>query len=375
MDSGEVVQFLRERNYVFRKELGEGACGKTVLLYDADIDCEFVCKKYAPRDELQRARLFEHFRREIKLLHLLHHANVVRVFNFYLYPRKFTGYILMEYVDGADIEAHIGTNPQHARELLRQAIEGFCYLEENGILHRDIRPGNLLVSADGRLKIIDFGFGKQIVGTDSYSKSVSLNWWCDTPNEFAQNRYDFTTEVYFVGKLFQSVIEWSGLEEFEYSALLCRMCAPDPRDRIPSFAACRSAMIMGGAVELEFSQDDISTYRVFAENLCDSITKMEAGIRYVRDPDEVLRRLEALYPSVMLEEHVPASHMLIRCFLEGTYFYSRRVEIATHVLRAFLVFFRACSPERRSIVLGNIHSKLDTVTRYETTVTDDDVPF
>ena len=105
--SGSVVHFLRRRDYVFLKVLGQGACGQTVLLRDEMIGSDFVCKKYVPFSESHRQELFKSFLREIKLLHEVHHNNVVRVFNYYVYPEQFTGYILMEFVDGLDIEDYL----------------------------------------------------------------------------------------------------------------------------------------------------------------------------------------------------------------------------------------------------------------------------
>src|SRR5437773_5451144 len=62
----EIVHFLRKRDYRLIRELGQGACGKTVLLHDDLIDEAFVCKKYVPYAESERQKLFESFVREIK---------------------------------------------------------------------------------------------------------------------------------------------------------------------------------------------------------------------------------------------------------------------------------------------------------------------
>lgn len=85
---GKIVEFLRKKDFVLERELGEGACGKTVLLHDTIIGESFACKKYAPARTEFTDRLFNGFVREIKLLHLINHQNVVRVFNYYLFPEK-----------------------------------------------------------------------------------------------------------------------------------------------------------------------------------------------------------------------------------------------------------------------------------------------
>lgn len=168
--AGEIVTFLRKRDYRLERELGQGACGQTVLLFDEQIDQHFVCKKYVPYASSRRQELFQNFVREIKLLHQVHHENVVRVFNHYLYPEQFAGYILMEFVDGTEIDEFAAARPELLNETFLQAVRGFGHLERCGILHRDIRPGNLMVRTDGILKIIDLGFGKRVETSGDFDK-------------------------------------------------------------------------------------------------------------------------------------------------------------------------------------------------------------
>ena len=134
------IIFLRKRDYRFVRELGAGACGRTVLLQDPEIDEHFVCKKYAPASETWRERLFTNFLNEIKVLHRVYHRNVVRVFNYYVYKDRHAGYIVMEYIEGTDLHAFLAQHPEEAGSIFAQVIAGFRHLEENRILHRDIRP-------------------------------------------------------------------------------------------------------------------------------------------------------------------------------------------------------------------------------------------
>ena len=78
------------------------------------------------------------------------------VFNYYLYPEQLTGYILMEFVDGEEIHGFMKNNPEKVNDIFLQTINGFKYLENIEVLHRDIRPQNILVSSDGIVKIIDY---------------------------------------------------------------------------------------------------------------------------------------------------------------------------------------------------------------------------
>ncbi len=161
----QIVEFIRTKDFKYIKQIGQGGTGKTVLLKDEIIDEDFVCKKYLPYYEEHKDLFYKNFVEEIKILHKLYHRNVVRVFNYYLYPEKKTGYILMEYILGENIEVFIQENPHLINDIFLQTVNGFRYLEENGILHRDIRPDNILINENGEVKIIDFG--------SCYSKGIA----------------------------------------------------------------------------------------------------------------------------------------------------------------------------------------------------------
>jgi serine/threonine-protein kinase len=375
----EVVRFLRQKDFILKQELGRGACGQTVLLYDTLIDEHFVCKKYAPENEQMREALFNNFVREIKLLHLVHHRNIVRLFNYYLYPKNYSGYILMEYVQGPDIQDYLRAHPEAVNDTFLQAVEGFAHLEANNILHRDIRPKNVLVTETGVLKIIDFGFGKKAVAAQDFDKSITLNWWCDPPAEFASATYDFSTEVYFVGKLFQQLILEDGIEEFKYASTLERMCARKPSDRMSSFSAVRTELLSGQLVEIDFEEDDLAAYRAFSDALRDSVSKIEWSAKYYEDVADVQAKLEPYFRTVMLEERVPTNGDLLRCFISGAYYFDRNRRMPVYILRAFIELLRASSREKRNIILGNLHARLDTAPRYSPPQTkaflDDDIPF
>lgn len=369
----EIVRFLRKRDYILERELGQGACGKTVLLRDDQLDAYFVCKKYSPHSEEHSQELYSNFIREMKLLHEIHHPNVVRVFNYYLYPDLRTGYILMEYVEGTDIEKYLRSNPEQTNEVFLQTIEGFRYLEANRILHRDIRPLNLLVSDDGTVKIIDLGFGKRVQQPADFDKSITLNWWCETPAEFANSIYNFTSEVYFVGKLFEKLIQEYGIEHFQYTGVLAKMCNRNPQSRIQSFFDVQKEIQTNRFFEIEFSDDELTCYREFADALDSALTKIESGTKYVDDLERVKTQLDAAYRKCMLEEYVPDSATVLRCFISGAYYY-RKAGFQVIVLKNFNHFLKAATLEKQRIAFANLHTRLDAITRYSDDISDD-IPF
>ena len=374
-NSDDVVVFLRRRDYRVVRELGQGACGKTVLLYDQQIDEHFVCKKYAPYSDDHRQELFDGFVREVKILHKVLHPNVVRVYNYYLYPEQFSGYLLMEYVGGSDIEDYLAGNPEQANDIFLQAVQGFGYLERFGVLHRDIRSSNLMVRSDGVLKIIDLGFGKKIDRSADFDKSITLNWWCEPPLEFQTERYDFKTEVYFLGKLFQRIIQENQIAHFKYLDTLSTMCQRDPSRRISGFTTVEQTIRSDQFFELDFSEEDLAAYRRFSDALCYHITKIENDAKYTTDISKLQAQLTDVYRTVQLEETVPDSAVILRCFVKGMYYY-RKNGLEVDTVRDFLMLLRSTLDERANIILANLHTKLDSLPRYSPVVlTDDDVPF
>lgn len=369
-----LVKFIRRRDYRLVKELGQGACGRTVLLFDDLIDESFVCKKFTPFSESSRQQLFDNFVRETKILHQVHHENVVRVFNYYLYPDILTGYILMEYVEGADIDDFLALSPELINELFLQAASAFSYLESKGILHRDIRPQNLLVASYGQLKVIDFGFGKRVQQTDDFDKSVTLNWWCEPPTEFSSATYDFSTEVYFVGKLFERIIQENGLDQFKYMEILGKMCQRDPVKRVHSFTALLKQVQSDQFLEIDFSEEEIEAYRDFANSLQTQVTKIESGAKYLDDVSRLQAELEDVYRNFMLEEYVPDCATVTRCLIRGEY-YRKQEGMPVWAVRNFLHILKALSPEKKRIVMSNLHTRLDAIPRYDKPTFSDDVPF
>lgn len=372
----DIIEFPRSKDYKFEKSLGQGACGLTVLLHDPTIDEKFVCKKYSPIYEEYREELFVNFIREIKLLYKLNHPNIVRVFNYYLYPDKKLGYIIMEYIQGCDIYEHLKEKPENINEIFNQVISGFCHLEQSNILHRDIRPLNILVGDDGIAKIIDFGFGKSVDSDEHFDKSISLNWWCETPTDFDNSIYDFSTEVYFVGKLFEKIILEVDIQDFKFKHILQNMCKKDPEHRIKSFIDIQKELFNDKFSTIDFDYFELTSYRNFASGFSASISKVEYNIKF-HDIDKVQQKLEDCYKRVMLETEIPSAQLLIDCLLNGAYYFKKNYSFKVDTLKSFIDLLRKSSKEKKNIIISNLQSRIDAVEHYSTPDIDfdTDIPF
>jgi Serine/threonine protein kinase len=365
-----VIEFLRQRDYQLVRELGAGACGKTVLLRDDMLEEYFVCKKYSPIE--QSNELYLNFLREIRLLYRAYHRNIVRFFNCYVYPKLVTGYILMEYVEGANIVEAIAKDQTRINDIFLQVISGFRYLEGIGVLHRDIRPENILVNSETVVKIIDFGFGKKITSNKDFQKSISLNWCCEVPNDFQNDVYDFKTEVYFVGKLFESAIDEYSIGCFAYGGILDGMCKKNPDERLASFSAVEKVVLNKSFAKFEFSNAEIDTYRSFADLLTRHISRVEDGVRYTEDGERLTSALDDVYSRVSLESEIPDAALVTRCFIHSGNYRYKKAGFPVTALRDFIQLLKESTPGKLRIIMANIHSRLDAIERM---VPMDDVPF
>ncbi len=374
IDTGRIIKFLRKKDFKFIREIGQGGTGRTVLLEDQIINERFVCKKYSPLYEEYRKEFFNNFKEEIKLLHLLYHKNIVRVFNYYLYPEEYTGYLIMEYVKGTDIASFLKKNPDKLNEIFRQTIDAFVHLEKSRILHRDIRPENILVSEDSVVKVIDFGFGKKIDFQSDYDKSISLNWRYTRPSDFDDETYDFKTEIYFLGRLFEEIILENNFQSFAYRELLKKMCSHTYENRVNSFFELNRMILSEDSSEIQFTPVEKVAYQQFADRLQNIFVRINADSSYVTDISDIISKLQEVYRNSILEDIIQNNNSLANVFIKGNYTYNTTRDFEVEILLNFLNFLKSSSIEKQKTILNNLWQRLDSIHRYDP-MEDDDLPF
>jgi serine/threonine-protein kinase len=158
-----VSEELFAGRYRLGDRLGSGGMSTVVLAMDERLERNVAIKLLAEHladDEQFVIR----FRREALSAARLVHPNIVQVYDFGTDDKSGRQYIVMEYVEGssgAEILREQGVLPvQEALGILAQACRGLDYAHRSGVLHRDVKPGNLLRSKDGVVKLADFGIAK-----------------------------------------------------------------------------------------------------------------------------------------------------------------------------------------------------------------------
>lgn len=375
---GEILKFIQTKEFTFQRYIGQGGTGTTVLVKDEVTDFQFVCKKYTPQDENRKEEYFQRFIDEIKIMFPIFHKNIVRIYNYYLYPEFTTGYILMEFVEGSTIDNFLMWQTDDIYEsVFMQLIDAFVYLEKNSVLHRDIRNGNILVTNDGVLKVIDFGFGKKIDTSNKDSASILLNWpVSDLPDEIQEMKYNHQTEVYFVGKLFNKILETNGIADFRYQHIIEKMILSNPQKRIRSFFEVQESLSQDIFEEYDFTEYEKYTYVTLADHLYNHINSLSSELRPVEDAKELLKALEVLIKECLLEEYLQDNRKLIFCFIKNGYNYVSRKDIDVNAIREFYKMLLKCSPSRQEIVISNIVARLRTLpVVIPNPFDDDEIPF
>lgn len=376
INTGDIVKFIRQKDYVYEKVIGKGGTSKTVLLTDDILNLKIVCKAYDPATGNDPDYCFKKFIDEIGILFTLSHINIVRIFNYYLYPANKKGYILMEYIDGESLDAytHFADDTTFANIFI-QAIEGFNYLEKNKVLHRDIKPDNFIVDNNGVLKIIDFGFGKISLQDSVEKASIMLNWPVSKMPEEIYNRiYNHRTEIYFLGKMFEKLCRDNFSENSRYKDIINKMADPDPIKRPSSFAEILDIISDDIFEYTHFSQENKEIYTKIADSLLNAIScHNDSDHKFARNIDEIKDGLKRIIEESALEEIVQDNKSLINCVIKSSYSYNPKIRIKVDDVKNFYRMLIQLSGTQQNIVYSNLMARLRSI---ETQIDDDIVlPF
>lgn len=149
--------------YRLESRLGYGGMSTVHLAFDLRLERRVAVKLLA--EHLAEDPTFvSRFQREAQAAARLVHPNIVQVFDSGLDERAHQHFIVMEYIEGqscAEILRDRGwLEVQQAASIIEQACEGLDYAHRHGVVHRDVKPGNLLRSVEGEIKLADFGIAK-----------------------------------------------------------------------------------------------------------------------------------------------------------------------------------------------------------------------
>lgn len=180
--------------YQILKTLGSGGFGTVYLVKDTWID-----KRLAIKVPHKQGGDFDDLLHEPRLLAAMDHENIVRIVTAEKADDYF--FIVMEYVEGETLEAILEQDKKlavpRAVEITRKIACGVDYAHRQGVLHRDLRPGNVLVTEKGQIKIADFGTSRFLEVAARASTIIGSPPYM-APEQF-QGRAVFASDVYSIG--------------------------------------------------------------------------------------------------------------------------------------------------------------------------------
>ncbi len=193
--------------------LGQGGMGTVYKARQSQLDRLVALKILSP--QLSRDPAFaERFSREAKALARLNHPNIVGVYDFGKAGDLY--YFIMEYVDGMNLwqleQSKKRLSPEEAFAIVPKICDALQYAHDEGVVHRDIKPGNILIDKKGRVKIADFGLAK-LLGKELQPLGITQSRvLMGTPHYMAPEQIekplqvDHRADIYSLGVVFYEML-------------------------------------------------------------------------------------------------------------------------------------------------------------------------
>jgi len=194
--------------YQVIEELGQGGMGKVYKVHDTKIGEKIALKLIRPEAGLDKKSL-ERFSNELKLARKIRHKNVCQMFD--LGEDQGVRYITMEYVHGEDLRQLIRKvgrlSPGQAIAIARQVCDGLEEAHKLSVVHRDLKPQNIMLDDDGNARIMDFGIarsltGKSITGAGTFIGTPEYM----SPEQVEGKDVDQRSDIYSLGVILYEMV-------------------------------------------------------------------------------------------------------------------------------------------------------------------------
>jgi len=197
--------------YEILRELGRGAMGIVYEGHDPDIGRKVaiktirfdVIRQRAEQDEAQKR-----FTREARSAGNLNHPNIVTIYD--VGQDEGLTYIAMEYIEGESLETMIaeGRRPEleAVLSLIGQIGDALDFAHRHGIIHRDIKPGNILIDKDGRPRLLDFGIARVSSSTMTQTNMVMGTPYYMAPEQIAGKTVDHRADIFSLGTILYEIL-------------------------------------------------------------------------------------------------------------------------------------------------------------------------
>lgn len=179
----EFINKIVARKYRIIEKLGRGATSSVYKAKEITTGHLFALKKYITSDPADKEKLIESIQNELRILKNVAHPVLPKIYDVIWEDDSF--YLIMEYVEGINLERYIRKNGVLSKKkllsIMEQVCSGLYYLHslDKPIIYRDLKPSNIILQKDGRIKLIDFGISKR------YNKELDADLYAIGSKGFA----------------------------------------------------------------------------------------------------------------------------------------------------------------------------------------------
>lgn len=195
-----VIQPMRIRQFELREVIASGGMGTVYRSFDITLERQ-VAVKLLKREMAEDKQVLESFYREARAGAALNHTNIIHIYSFDEYQN--VPYLVMELADRGSLDNRIeaeGLLPE--LDVLDIGIKVASALDtalKHNLLHRDIKPGNILFNADGEPKLVDFGLARAAEQDEQQDSTVWGTPYYVAPEKIQRHREDFLSDMYSLG--------------------------------------------------------------------------------------------------------------------------------------------------------------------------------
>jgi len=195
--------------YRIIEQLGQGGMATVFKAYHAALDRYVAIKVLHPAFK-EEPNFLSRFQREARVVARLEHQNIVPIYDFA--EHKGQPYLVMKFIEGQTLKAHMNEKPltkEEAVQIVDDVGGALAYAHKQGVLHRDVKPSNVLLSPEGSIYLADFGLARMAqAGASTLSKDVMLG----TPQYISPEQgqgvrdLDQGTDIYSFGVLLYEMV-------------------------------------------------------------------------------------------------------------------------------------------------------------------------